>query len=107
MARPVLPRTRNLRDRPLKPEEVQHFTDTARRIGADIVGLVRETPVTLSYCSVMGIQLHLSRANILDKLSPRISNKQLFEVCSNAIDEKKPIRLRKFHKSGIQYPLDQ
>ena len=27
-------RERNVLDRPLKPEEVQHFTDTARRIGA-------------------------------------------------------------------------
>ena len=27
-------RERNILDRPLKPEEVQHFTDTARRIGA-------------------------------------------------------------------------
>ena len=27
-------RERNILDRPLKPEEVQHFTDIARRIGA-------------------------------------------------------------------------
>ena len=27
-------RERNILDRPLKPEEVQHFTDTARRIAA-------------------------------------------------------------------------
>ena len=34
-------RERHVLDRPLKPEEVQHFTDTARRIGS-ILGLVQE-----------------------------------------------------------------
>ncbi len=34
-------RERDVLDRPLKPEEVQHFTDTARRIGA-ILELVRK-----------------------------------------------------------------
>lgn len=34
-------RERTILNRPLKPEEVQHFTDTARRIGA-ILELVRE-----------------------------------------------------------------
>ena len=31
---PLLPRTHKVLDRPLHPEEVHHFTDTARRIAA-------------------------------------------------------------------------
>ena len=33
-------RERDVLDRPLKPEEVRHFTDTARRIGA-ILGILK------------------------------------------------------------------
>ena len=35
-------RERNVLDRPLKPEEVQHFTDTARRIGAILLLTVED-----------------------------------------------------------------
>ena len=37
-------RERDILDRPLKPEEVQHFTDTARRIGAILVATALIVP---------------------------------------------------------------
>ena len=37
-------REHSILDRPLSPEEVQHFTDTARRIGAILVAVGSSRP---------------------------------------------------------------
>ena len=43
-------RERNILDRPLKPEEVQHFTDTARRIGAILLVASSNSPRLEIFC---------------------------------------------------------
>ena len=43
-------RERNILDRPLKPEEVQHFTDTARRIAAILMAASSGSPCKEIFC---------------------------------------------------------